>query len=98
MFCVEFVFEPGGARLDDNQVQFIEVNGCLPVDAGVSRPEHDLSRVRVDQPAVFVIGLVGQCASDLLPIEAARVKHQARISVPRYLRSTTGTPDWRHPR
>jgi hypothetical protein len=88
--------DPGRQRLDDDQVQFIEVDGCLPVDASVSRPEHDLSRVRVDQPVVFVIGLVGQCASDLLQIEAAQVKRQARIDLPRYLRSSTRTPGSRH--
>ena len=83
--------DPGRQRLDDDQVQFLEVNWCLPVDAGVSRPERDLSRVRVDQPVVFVIGPVGQRAGDLLQIETAQVKHQPRIDLPRYLRSTTGT-------
>ena len=88
--------DPGGQRLDEEQVQFIEVDRCLPVDAGVSRPERDLPRVRVDQPVVFVIGLVGQRVSDLLQIEAAQVKHQARIDLPRCLRSSTGTPGSRH--
>jgi hypothetical protein len=88
--------DPGRQRLDDDQVQFIEVDWRLPVYTGVSRPERDLSRVRVDQPVVFVIGLVGQRVGDLLKIEAAQVKHQARIDLPRYLRSGTGTPDQRH--
>jgi hypothetical protein len=90
--------DPGRQRLDEDQVQFVEVDGCLPVDAGVSRPERDLSCVRVDQPVVFVIGLAGQCAGDLFQIEAAQVKHQARINLPRNLRSSTGTPDQRQMR
>jgi hypothetical protein len=90
--------DPGRQRPDDDQVQFIEADRCLPVDAGVSRPEHDLAGVRVDQPVVFVIGLAGQGAGDLLQIEAAQVKHQPRIDLPRYLRSTTGTPDQWDPR
>ena len=84
--------DPGRQRLDEDQVQFIEADWCLPVDAGVSRPERDLSRVRIDQPVAFVIGLAGQPAGDLLQIEAAQAKHQARINLPRYLRSSTGTP------
>ena len=90
--------DPGRQRLDDDQVQFIEVDWGLPVDTGVSGPERDLSRVRVDQPVVFVIGLVGQRVGDLFKIEAAQVKHQARIDLPRYLRSSTGTPDQRQMR
>jgi hypothetical protein len=88
--------DPGRQRLDDDQVQFIEVDWGLPVDAGVSGPERDLSRVRIDQPVVFVIGLVGQRAGDLLQIEAAQVKLQARIDLPSCLRSSTRTPDSRH--
>jgi hypothetical protein len=71
-------------------------NWCLPVDAGVSRPERDLSRVRVDQPVVFVIGLVSQRVGDLFKIEVVQVQHRARIDLPRYQRSSTGTPDQRH--
>ena len=57
-------------------------NWGLPVDAGVSGPERDLPRVRVGQPVVFVVGLVGQRAGDLLQIEAAQVKHQAGTDPP----------------
>jgi hypothetical protein len=48
--------DPGRQRLDDDQVQLIEVDRRLPVNAGVSRPERDLDRVRVDQLPVLVIG------------------------------------------
>jgi hypothetical protein len=52
--------DPGRQRVDDDQVQLVEVDRRLAVDAGVGRPERDLSRVRVDQPVMFVVGLVGQ--------------------------------------
>ncbi len=50
-----------------------EVDRCLAVDAGVGCPERDLSGLRVDQPPVFVVGLVGQRVADLLQIQAAQV-------------------------
>jgi hypothetical protein len=87
--------DPGRQRIDDDQVQLIEVDRRLSVDAGVGRPEGDLSRVRVDQLVVFVAGLVGQRVRDLLQIEAAQVKHQARIGLSRCLRARSGTPDQR---
>ena len=37
--------DPGRQRIDDDQVQLIEVDRRLPVNAGVGRPERDLSRV-----------------------------------------------------
>ena len=66
-------------RIDADQVQVVEVDGCLAVDAGAGRPERDLSGLRADQPPVFVVGLVGQRVADLLQVEAAQVQHQARI-------------------
>jgi hypothetical protein len=53
--------------------------GVCPVDAGVSRPERDLSRVRVDQPVMFIIGLVSQRAGDLLQIATAQVRRRLRL-------------------
>src|SRR6266496_3201020 len=53
--------------------------GACPVDASIGRPEHDLSGLRVDQPPVLVAGLVGQRVSDLLQVQAAQLKHGARI-------------------
>jgi hypothetical protein len=37
--------DPGRQRVDDDQVQLVEVDRRLAVDAGVSCPERDLSRV-----------------------------------------------------
>ena len=65
--------------MDANQVQIVEVNRCLAVDAGVGVPERNLSGLRVDQPPVFVVGLVGQRAADLLQVEAAQVQDPTRI-------------------
>jgi hypothetical protein len=71
--------DPGRQWIDADQVQFVEVDRCLAADAGVGGPEHDLSGLWVDQPPMIVIGLVGKRVGDLLQIDAAQVKHQARI-------------------
>ena len=71
---------PGGQRVEDGLVQLIEVGRRLAVDAGAGRPEHDLSRARVDQPVVLA---AGQRVRDLLQVEATQVKHLARISLSR---------------
>jgi hypothetical protein len=42
--------DPGWQRIDADQVQFVEVDWCLAVDAGVGCLEHDLSGLRADQP------------------------------------------------
>ncbi len=51
----------------------------LAVNARVGCPERDLSSLRADQPLVPVIGLVSHRVTDLLQVEAAQVKHQARL-------------------
>jgi antitoxin YefM len=95
---------PGWRWVDADQVQFLEVDRCLPVDAGVGCPGRDLSGVRVDQPLALVVGLVGQRAGDLLQIDAAQLKHHVRIdfSARQYLRHeqaasgrSGGLIDWR---
>jgi hypothetical protein len=65
--------DPRWQRIDADQVQIVEIDGCLAVDAGVGRPERDLSGLRVDQPPVLVAGLAGQRVADLLQVEAAQV-------------------------
>ena len=70
----------------------------MAVDVGVGRSEGDLSRVRVDQPVVFVVGLVGQRVRDLLQIEAAQVQHTARIDLSRCPHSRTGAREQRQKR
>ena len=62
-----------------DQIQIVEVNRCLAVDARVGCLERDLSGLRVDQLPVLAVGLVGQCVADLLQVEAAQVRHLARI-------------------
>jgi len=71
--------DPGWQWIDADQVQFVEVDRCLAVDAGAGGPERHLSSLRVDQPPVFVVGLVGQRVADLFKVEAAQIQHQARI-------------------
>jgi hypothetical protein len=89
--------DPGRQRADDDQVQLVEVDRRLAVDAGVDCPECDLAGVRVDQPVVFVVGLVGQRVRDLLQIDVAQVQHLARISLSPCPHSRTGTRRQRHP-
>lgn len=71
--------DPGRQRINDDQVQLIQIDRRLPVDATVSRPQRNLSGVRVNQPTVLVVVLIGQRAGDLRQIDPAQVKHQARI-------------------
>jgi hypothetical protein len=40
--------DPGWQRVDAEQVQLVEVDRRLPVDAGVGAPERDLSGLRID--------------------------------------------------
>jgi hypothetical protein len=63
----------------------------VAVDATVRRPEHDLARPRIDQPAVLVIGLVRQRGSDFLQVKPAQVKHPATINL--LLPAATGLQD-----
>lgn len=56
----------GREGVDADQIQVIEVDGCLAVDTGVGSPEHDLPGLGIDQPAMLVVGLVGKSGSDLL--------------------------------
>jgi hypothetical protein len=70
-----------GSGSMQTRVQFVEVDWCLAVDAGVGCPERDFAGLRVDQPPVFVVSLVGQRVADLLQVEAAQVQHQARIDL-----------------
>jgi hypothetical protein len=79
---VGHVLVPDGGRegVDADQVQVLEVDGCLAVDTGVASPQHDLSGLRIDQPAMLVVGLVAKSGSDLLQVQAAQVKHRITIS------------------
>src|SRR5690242_14191525 len=58
----------GREGIDDDQVQLIDVDGCLSVNTGIGSPQHDLSGLRIDQPAMLVVGLVAKSSSDLLQV------------------------------
>src|ERR1017187_6244642 len=60
-------------RRQPRRPQLNWVDRGLVVGAGGGCAERDLSGLRVDQPPVLVIGLIGQRVSDLLQVEAARV-------------------------
>ena len=70
----------GREGIDNHQVQVINVDGCLAVDTGVGSPKHDLTGLRIDQPAMLVVGLVGKSDSDLLQVQAAQLKHRITIA------------------
>jgi hypothetical protein len=72
--------DAGREGVDADQVRVIEVDGCLAVDTGIGSPQHDLSGLRIDQPAMLVIGLVAKSSSDLLQVQAAQVKHRITIA------------------
>jgi hypothetical protein len=52
--------DPGRQGIDADQVQIVEVDRRYPVDAGIGRPEYDLTGSRVDQPPVLIVGLISQ--------------------------------------
>jgi hypothetical protein len=47
---------------------------------------------------VLIVGLVSQRVGDLLQIDAAQIKHHARISPVGPMRARTGTPNQRQKR
>ena len=69
-----------GVDGDQGLVQLVQVDRVVPVDAGVGSPEHDLTRVGVDQPCAFEVVLVRQRDGDLLQIDLVQVQHPARIA------------------
>ena len=62
-------------RVDGNEVQLVDLDGVLPIDAGVAGPERHLARSRVDQPSVLVVGLIRERGGDLLNVDPAQVEH-----------------------
>ena len=47
----------GRERVDENEIQLVDLDGVLPVDARVAGPERHPARLRVDQPSVLVVSL-----------------------------------------
>ena len=60
---------------DREQVQLIEVDRVLAVDAGVRGPEGDLTGPGIDEPPVSVIGLIRKCSRDLVHVERVQIEH-----------------------
>ncbi|MEU5942158.1 hypothetical protein ABZ807_23910 [Micromonospora sp. NPDC047548] len=56
----------GRQRIDADQVEVVKVPGRFSVDSTVRRPDHDFAGLRVDQPSVLAVGLVGERGGDLL--------------------------------
>jgi hypothetical protein len=63
------------------EVQLVEADDRLAVGAGIGCPQRDLTGPPVDQSPVFAVGLGGQRVADLLQIQAARPKHEARMDL-----------------
>jgi hypothetical protein len=64
-----------GQRLDRDQIQLVQVDRRATIDPAVLRPEHDLSGLRVDQPAVLEGDLVLQRGGDLVQVQLAQLEH-----------------------
>jgi hypothetical protein len=69
----------GGQRIHDDQIQLVEIDRVLPIDAQLGGPEHGVAGSRVDQPPVFIVGLIGQRGGDLVQIEPIQIEHRSKI-------------------
>lgn len=61
--------------IDDDEVQLVDLDGILPVDARISGLEDDRTRSRIEHPSVVVVGLVRRRGGDLLNVDAVQVEH-----------------------
>lgn len=62
-------------------IEFLKVYWILAVDAGVAGPEHKLPGLRVDQPPMLVVCLVGQCRGELLDVDGIQVQHSISVDL-----------------
>ena len=69
----------GGKRIDWNQIQLVELDRVLPIDACINRPERDLASPWVDQPSVLVVGLIRQRRRNLVHVELVHVEHPLSV-------------------
>jgi hypothetical protein len=69
----------GGERVDENEIQLVDLDGVLSVDARVAGPERHLARTRVDQPTVLVVGLIRERGCDPLNVDSTQVEHPLRV-------------------
>ena len=69
----------GRERVDGDEIELVNLDGVLPIDASVAGPESYLARSRVEQPSVFVVSLIRECVGDLLNVESVQVEHLLRV-------------------
>jgi hypothetical protein len=69
----------GRERIDDDEIELVDLDGVLPVDARVAGPERHLARLRVDQPSVLVVSLIRWRGCDLVNVDSAQVEHLLRL-------------------
>ena len=62
-----------------DEIQLVEFDRVLPVDARVAGPVRHLASARVDQPPVLVVSLIPQRRCDLLNVDVAKVQHLLRV-------------------
>ena len=53
----------------------VDLDGALPIDARVGRPEGHLTCSRVDQPSVLEISLISHSRRDLINVHSAKIEH-----------------------
>lgn len=66
-------------RIDDDEVQFVDLDGVLSIDAGVAGSERDLAGSGIDQPLMVEVVLISQRGGDLLKVDAVQSKHPVRL-------------------
>jgi len=60
--------DEGRERVDHDEVQLVDLDRVLAVDAGVAGPEQDFAGERIEQPSI-VVSLVPQRGGDLLDVD-----------------------------
>ena len=68
-----------GRGVDRDQVQLVEFDRVLTIDARVAGSESNLARSRVDQPSMFIVGLIRQRGGDLLNVNSFQAEHPVSV-------------------
>lgn len=68
-------------RVDEDEIELVDLDGVLPIDARVAGPEGHLTSSRVDQPSVLEVGLISQGCCDLINIDSAKIEHSLRVGL-----------------
>ncbi|WP_256792221.1 hypothetical protein [Terrabacter sp. Ter38] len=69
----------GGMGSTWDEVELVDFDGVLAVDAGVAGPERHLTCSRVEQPSVVVARLIRECGCDLDDVDVAQFEHSLRL-------------------